>query len=133
MYWIVLTCIMLTTNINARVINSNEIIDHRKVLQIDVVAACQMNCFEEFLFDEEVVVDPFWNIIDQCMERSNCYMCYDFCEMLHDESRMIGKLMCTNDTCVRILIYRLLGTRVLISKFFLFLIVYRMQTRLCLS
>ncbi len=120
--WIVLTYQIFDCTINAYVIHTDEPIDHRKVLKMDVVTACQMNCLEEFLFDGNEIVNPFWNVIDRCIERSNCYMCYDFCEMLNDESRMIGKLMCTNDTCVRILkIYYIFRPNVKAKpKYFLF-------------
>lgn len=88
--------------INAHIISTDDLIDHRKILKVDVVTGCRLACLDKFLFDSEEIVNPFWDLIGQCIERSKCYMCYDFCEFLNDESRMIGKLMCTNDTCVRI-------------------------------
>lgn len=101
-YWTVFTCLTIDCMINAHIINTNEMLDHRKLLKVDLVTACQMSCLDKFLFNEDEAVNPFWNIIDQCIDRPKCYMCYDFCEMLNDESRMIGKLMCTHETCVRI-------------------------------
>lgn len=95
--------LILDCTIHAHIIKTEEMIDHRKLVKMDLVTGCQMSCLNKFLFDGKEVVNPFWNIIDQCIDRPKCYMCYDFCEMLNDESRMIGKLMCTNDTCVRIL------------------------------
>lgn len=98
-----ISSLILDCSIHAHIIKTEEMIDHRKLVKMDLVTACQMSCLNKFLFNGKEVVNPFWNIIDQCVDRPKCYMCYDFCEMLNDESRMIGKLMCTNDTCVRIL------------------------------
>lgn len=102
LYWIVSMCAIVCA-IDARIIKTDdEMIEQRKFAQMDSATECQMACLNEFLFDSAEIVNPFGNIIDQCIERSKCYMCYDFCEILSEESRMIGKLMCTNDTCVRL-------------------------------
>lgn len=101
--WIVLTYLSVHCSSSGHIIDSAEMIDENKILNLDLVAVCQVSCLNKFLFNGEEKINPFWGIIDQCMERSECYMCYDFCEMLNEESRMVGKLMCTNFTCVSIL------------------------------
>lgn len=98
--WISMSHLFVRLPINGHIINSDENINQRNVMKMDLVAGCQISCLDTFLFNDEEDIDPLNNIIDQCIERSDCYMCYDFCEMLNEESRMIGKLMCTNDTCV---------------------------------
>lgn len=99
--WIVLACILVNFTINGHIINKDENINQRKVMKMDLVAGCQISCLDNFLFGEEDI-NPLNNVIDECIERSDCYMCFDFCEFLNEASRMIGKLMCTNDTCVSI-------------------------------
>lgn len=101
----VIACLILhCTTISAHIINTDGVMDHRKVVQMDRVTGCQLACMDKFLFNgSDESVNPFWNVIDQCMDRSECSMCYDFCDILNGEPRMIGKLMCTNVTCVRII------------------------------
>lgn len=106
--WIVVTYLIIDCKINAYVIINDETLDDMKILKLEVVTACRMSCFEKFLYNSDDVLNQFWNIIDRCIDESDdCYMCYDFCEMLNNESRMIGKLMCTNDTCVRVFFSKL--------------------------
>lgn len=99
---IVLACLILNCTISAHIINTDGAMDHRKSAKTDRVNVCQLACLDKFLFNgEDELVNPFGNVIDQCIDRPDCYMCFDFCEILSDESRMIAKLMCTNVTCVR--------------------------------
>lgn len=118
----VFACISFDCTINAYVISNNDGTTQIKALKVDAVTACRMSCFDKFLTDrDDSAVNPFWNIVDQCIEQSNCYMCYDFCGMLNDESRMIGKLMCTNDSCVRRICRLKLNDKISKTVSFLFL------------
>lgn len=97
--WVLLTNLSMHATINGYVINSEKAIEGMKISKMDVVTACQISCLDKFLFSGNEI-NPFTGVIDQCIERSECNMCIDFCEILDEESRMIGKLMCTNDSCV---------------------------------
>lgn len=126
--WILCAFLSVQFTINGHIINSEENVHQLKIMKMDVVTGCQISCLDKFLFNDEEGANPFDNIIDQCIERSDCYMCYDFCEMLNEESRMIGKLMCTNDTCVSILKF---FTNCAVVKNSFSSTVFWMQIRLC--
>lgn len=38
---------------------------------------------------------------DECSGRPDCFMCWDYCGMLHKEHKMIASLMCSDNICVR--------------------------------
>lgn len=63
------------------------------------VVRCRITCLEKFLLED---VANMAETRDGCSNTPDCLMCWDFCRILHQEKRTIGKLMCTNPTCVSI-------------------------------
>lgn len=83
------------------------------------VVRCRITCLEKFLL---VDVANMSETRDACSSTPDCFMCWDFCRILHEEKRTIGKLMCTNPTCVSMKVhsfrvYLLILFRILVLQF----------------
>lgn len=63
------------------------------------VVRCRITCLEKFLIED---VANMAETRDACSRTPDCFMCWDFCRILHQERQTIAKLMCTNPTCVSI-------------------------------
>ncbi|KFB45346.1 hypothetical protein ZHAS_00013296 [Anopheles sinensis] len=59
------------------------------------VRQCRAICLALHLQDE------INNIIvtDECTDRPNCFMCWDYCKILHEEKRIVRNLMCSDVIC----------------------------------
>lgn len=93
-FLLVLVTSLLTSicSVNGRLIDMNS----NLVVVTEVVARCRATCLEKFLFGSRNIDVP----IDECIEKSDCAMCWDFCQFLHKEKRSIVKEMCTDSICV---------------------------------
>lgn len=63
------------------------------------VVRCRITCLEKFLLED---VANMAETREACSSTPDCFMCWDFCRILQQEKRIIGKMMCTNPTCVSI-------------------------------
>uniref|UniRef100_A0A182JFR8 Uncharacterized protein n=1 Tax=Anopheles atroparvus TaxID=41427 RepID=A0A182JFR8_ANOAO len=59
------------------------------------VRQCRAICLVKHLQDEinNIVVT------DECTDRPNCFMCWDYCKILHEEKRIVRDLMCSDVIC----------------------------------
>lgn len=63
------------------------------------VGRCRSTCLQKFLVED---ISNAVETTEACSNEPNCFMCWDFCKILHSENRAIGQLMCNNHTCVSI-------------------------------
>ncbi|XP_053660214.1 uncharacterized protein LOC128709252 [Anopheles marshallii] len=59
------------------------------------VRQCRAICLANHLHEEinNIVVT------DECTDRPNCFMCWDYCKLLHEEKRIVRDLMCSDVIC----------------------------------
>ncbi|XP_053679498.1 uncharacterized protein LOC128730472 [Anopheles nili] len=61
------------------------------------IRQCRAVCLENHLHEEinNIVVT------DECTDRPNCFMCWDYCKILHEEKRIVRDLMCSDVICYK--------------------------------
>lgn len=91
---VVFFTILLTSicSVHGRLVDMNA----NAAVVTEVVARCRATCLEKFLFASESNDVP----IDECLEKSSCWMCWDFCQFLHKEKRHLIKNVCSHPICV---------------------------------
>ncbi|XP_052863266.1 uncharacterized protein LOC128269903 [Anopheles cruzii] len=72
----------------------HRISDYNKPMA-EPVRQCRTICLAKHLHDaiNNVVVT------DECTDRPNCFMCWDYCKILHEEKRIVRDLMCSDGIC----------------------------------
>ncbi|XP_050086390.1 uncharacterized protein LOC126571693 [Anopheles aquasalis] len=86
---VVICCVELTAG---RIIHRIE--DYNKPMA-EPVRQCRNACLTKHLKEEinDIVVT------DECSDRPNCFMCWDYCKILHEEKRIVRDLMCSDVIC----------------------------------
>ena len=79
----------------------HKISDHHVAVS-ETVQRCRATCLEQFLPKESNHI----NIFEECTDNPNCFMCWDYCKILHKENRIISNIMCSDEICVSILIHK---------------------------
>uniref|UniRef100_A0A182MUT0 Uncharacterized protein n=1 Tax=Anopheles culicifacies TaxID=139723 RepID=A0A182MUT0_9DIPT len=62
---------------------------------VEPVRQCRAICLAHHLHEEinKIIVT------DECSDRPNCFMCWDYCKILHEEKRIVRDLMCSDVIC----------------------------------